>query len=238
MGRPNLIEMIPFWILVVRSIEDLFFPHLCKGCGQVLARPLQVICPQCEIMLPSAFALAGHTLEGMEKLKTKYALCHCFALYNFRANGQLEKLLYSLKYQNQSMVGTYFGRKLAAYVRQENLHYDGIIGVPLHPKRRHKRGYNQVDILGKMASELLNIPYCGKVLIRTKNTPPLSKIKKDRTRVLAHAFAIDVTAIPHCGHYLLIDDIFTTGATLDACLTLLVTHTDCRFSIGTIAYRI
>ena len=78
-------------------------------------------------------------------------------------------------------------------------------------KRRRKRGFNQVDIIGKTAAKALGIPYYDTVLVRTKNTPPLSKVNGERSAILENAFEIK-QQLP-AKHYLLLDDIFTTGAT-------------------------
>ena len=148
----------------------------------------------------------------------------------------MERLLYALKYQGNKAVGLFFGKKLAAAIVESQVKYDGIIGVPLHLIRKRKRGFNQVDIVGKATSEALDIPYFSKVIIRTKNTPPLSKSKGKRSSVLSQAFALR-QPLPAQGHYLLIDDIFTTGATLDACAITLLNQHAISLSIATIAYR-
>lgn len=93
-----------------------------------------------------------------------------------------------------------------------------------------------MDIIGRAASEALHIPYFSEALIRTKNTPPLYKSKGERSSVLLQAFALR-QRLPTQGHYLLIDDIFTTGATLDTCDKTLLSHHAISLSIATIAYR-
>ena len=93
-----------------------------------------------------------------------------------------------------------------------------------------------MDIIGRATSEALHIPYFSEVLIRTKNTPPLSKSKGERSSILSQAFALR-QRLPTQGHYLLIDDIFTTGATLDTCAKTLLSHHAISLSIATIAYR-
>ena len=85
-------------------------------------------------------------------------LKHLFSLYYFEPTGIMESMLYALKYQENKTVGVFFGRKLAAAMAVSAVHFDGIIGVPLQPKRKRKRGYNQVDIIGETAAKALTIP--------------------------------------------------------------------------------
>ena len=144
--------------------------------------------------------------------------------------------MYALKYQGNKEIGLFFGRKLAAAMVATKEDYDGIIGVPLHVKRRRKRGFNQVDIIGKAAAKALDIPYYGTALVRTKNTPPLSKVNGERNAILVNAFEIN-QQLPAGKYYLLLDDIFTTGATLNACASILLEETAISLSIASVAYR-
>jgi len=184
---------------------------------------------------PTYFNLLDETpLE--QKMAVKRGIKQSFALYYFESTGLMEKLLYALKYQGNKEIGHFFGRKLAAAMVATKEDYDGIIGVPLHVKRRRKRGFNQVDIIGKTAAKALGIPYYDTVLVRTKNTPPLSKVNGERSAILANAFEIK-QPLPAGKHYLLLDDIFTTGATLNACASILLEETAISLSIASVAYR-
>ena len=122
-----------------------------------------------------------------------------------------------MKYKGNRSVDLFFGQKLASLIAEAQLQFDGIIGVPLHPKRKRRRGFNQVDLIGERAANSLNIPYYGNFLKRVKHAPKLSQANKDRTEILQDAFRINSRIKLSKGHYLLIDDILTTGATLKAC---------------------
>ena len=78
-----------------------------------------------------------------------------FSLYFFKENGLIETLLY----QWNKTIGQFLGQKLSVIIKAKNNHYDGIIGVPFHPKRKRKRGYNQIDIIGRSIANACGIPY-------------------------------------------------------------------------------
>ncbi|MDB2702028.1 hypothetical protein N9Z01_02850 [Flavobacteriaceae bacterium] len=226
--------------VIVRLLNDLFslvFPHQCLGCGRELFSAHKIICYSCELDLPMTYF---HLQQG-RKLKNKMGLDpkinEVFSLYFFNEKGHIESLLYELKYNGNQRVGHFFGQKLAEIIAEKKVYFDGIIGVPLHPKRKRKRGFNQMDLIGKSLSRSSGIPYCEDVLVRTKNTAALSKTKGDRTQVVGKAFEINAARKLAAGHYLLIDDIYTTGATLNACSSVLLANAKFRLSIATIGFR-
>jgi competence protein ComFC len=149
----------------------------------------------------------------------------------------IESLLYQLKYVGNKAIGVFFDQKLAGLISGLACAFDGIIGVPLHPKRQRKRGFNQVDLIGQSAAKALSITYYGTFLERIKHTPKLSKASRDRTEILQDAFRINPLIKLPKGHYLLLDDILTTGVTLKACSKLLVKIDHLSLSIATIVYR-
>ncbi len=178
-----------------------------------------------------------NNITAQKKIGFSPQVKELFSLYFFKENGLLEHLLYQLKYQGNKKIGRFFGQQLAEIIKTKKNDYNGIIGVPLHPKRKRKRGYNQMDIIGRAVASASGIPYLENCLLRTKNTPALAKISGDRTKIVRDAFALHPSQKIAPGHYLLIDDIFTTGATLQACSSVLLTDSTLHLSIATIAFR-
>lgn len=221
---------------IFNDLFSLFFPKLCLGCEEALLLTKQCICYRCEIALPPTYFHLVNENPMDDRIATSPQLKKLFSLYYFESSGTIERMLYALKYQGNKTVGVFFGRKLAATIAANSMHFDGIVGVPLHLKKKRKRGYNQVDIIGETAAAVLAIPYYNSALTRTKNTPPLSKIKEERAVVLATAFAVK-EVLSAGKHYLLLDDIFTTGATLNACAKVLLEEARISLSIATLAYR-
>lgn len=134
----------------------------------------------------------------------------------------------AFKYQNCRYLSTFFGEELFHMHRLRLLcrDADAILPVPIHRKKHKKRGYNQAELLAKELSCLLHLPYYSDILIRTKDTPPQKNLHpKERFRNLRHAFAINPRqreTLAHHTNILLVDDIYTTGATAESCTRLLL----------------
>ena len=223
---------------LLKDLFLLFFPQLCLGCHKEIISSLNPLCYQCELDLPLTYMPI--TKDPFYFNRTAYnwsSFQMAFSLYFFKENSLIETLLYSSKYGGNKKIGLFLGQKLGCSVSEAGLHFEGIIGVPLHPIRRIKRGYNQVDLIGNAAAIVLSIPYYPKVFRRKKNTPALSKTTRSRKKLMADAFKLNKKVRLPKGHYLLIDDIFTTGATLNSCLHLLQKEEGISLSIGVIACR-
>ena len=115
--------------------------------------------------------------------------------------------------------------KLRQYENREEWQFDGLVPVPVHPARKRKRGFNQAEILAKRMGERLEMPVCPEFLYRIRNTEPLKELNPDeRLRNLQQAFQADAEAIRASGvqNVLLVDDIYTTGSTAEACTRALL----------------
>ena len=237
MGEPNHLEMFANLFHLLQAVFDLFFPQRCLACQSAILPPKKVLCIYCELNLPLTFFHLMHPSPLKQHLFATFPIHQVFSLYFFEESALIESLLYELKYKGNRAVGAFFGQKLASLMVESKIHFDGIIGVPLHSKRKRKRGFNQVDLIGEGAAKVLNIPYYGNYLQRVKHTPKLSQASRDRTAILQDAFRINPMIKTTKGHYLLLDDILTTGATLKACSKLMIKIDGLCLSIATIVYR-
>lgn len=237
MGEPNRLEMFANLFRLLQTVFDLFFPLRCLACQSAIHAPKKVLCLYCELNLPLTFFHLMQPSPLKQQLFAAFPIHQVFSLYVFEESALVESLLYEMKYKGNRSVGLFFGQKLASLIAEAQLHFDGIIGVPLHPKRKRKRGFNQVDLIGECAANSLNIPYYGNFLKRVKHIPKLSQVNKDRTAILQDAFRINSRIKLSKGHYLLIDDILTTGATLKACSREINKIDRLCLSIATIVYR-
>jgi competence protein ComFC len=234
--EPNRLEMFVPLFRLLQAVFELFFPLLCINCQKEINSRQKILCLYCELELPLTYLNLIHPSPLKRLLFNDLKIDRVFSLYIFEEMALIESLLYQLKYVGNKAIGVFFDQKLAGLISGLACTFDGIIGVP-HPKRQRKRGFNQVDLIGQSAAKALSITYYGTFLERIKHTPKLSKASRDRTEILQDAFRINPLIKLPKGHYLLLDDILTTGVTLKACSKLLVKIDHLSLSIATIVYR-
>ena len=160
------------------------------------------------------------------------------ALFTFQKGSKFRKLLHSLKYRGKSEIGILLGKELAAEMLSSKNYsdIDYIIPVPLHPKRQKQRGYNQSEMIGVGMSKVLKIPMLTEVLIRNLETVTQTKMTKDeRWKNVSGKFIISDGEILKNKHVLLVDDVVTTGSTLEACGEVLLTIEGLKLSIAVLA---
>ena len=202
------------------SIINLFFPKVCSGCSSFLLSNENVICTVCRHDIP----LTNHHLnaenEAFKKFYGRIPVIHTSALFYFHKKGIVQELIHNLKYKGHEEIGTILGEWYAEDLKSIELlqSVDEIIPVPLHNRKLKERGYNQVTAFGKALSFNLNLTYNDSLLLR--NVYSKTQSKKNllgRTEGIATVFDVSFSEKDHNKHFLLIDDVITTGATLEAC---------------------
>lgn len=216
------------------SIINLFFPKVCSGCNSFLLTNENVICTVCRHDIP----LTNHHLnpenDASKKFYGRIPILHASALFYFHKKGIVQQLIHNLKYKGHeeigSIVGEWYSEDLS---RMEFIQtVDEIIPVPLHPRKLKERGYNQVTAFGKALSSSLNLTYNDSLLIR--NIYSKTQSKKNllgRTEGIETIFDVSFSERDHNKHFLLIDDVITTGSTLEACSRALLKIPGARISI-------
>lgn len=167
----------------------------------------------------------------------RFPVVQATALLEFQKKGTTQNLLHALKYRGRKEISTFFGKWLGAELSQIETYQsiDMVIPVPLHKNKLKKRGYNQVEGFGKEIAKALDTPYRDDILLKITKTD--SQVFKQRfTRFQgAHMFTIAHKKDLIGKHILLVDDIVTTGATLEQCAMELLDGTDASISLATIA---
>lgn len=210
--------------LSTKAITDdfiaLIFPEYCKVCRQTLHRGEKHICTPCLFTLPKNTAAMFTDAAAEMKFRGKIKVKHVFTYLQYKKNNPTQKLLYNVKYKNDQtlghLMGYWFGTELRAYRFHQA--FDLVIPVPLHPKKKKKRGYNQSAVIAAGLAEALQTPMADeKVLVKTRDTE--SQTRKSRyNRWLNAENQYQVAQPQHVNDksVLLVDDTLTTGSTLEA----------------------
>lgn len=172
--------------------------------------------------------------EAFKKFYGKIEVEHVSAFLYFNKKGIVQDLIHNLKYKGHQNIGTLLGQWYVEDLKNLELiiPFDMVIPVPLHRKKFNERGYNQVTTFGLALSEGLKINYNDTILIRTKHSKTQSKKSLlGRSEGLTEAFDVLFTDAEHHKHFLLIDDVITTGATLEACSRALLKIPGAKISI-------
>ncbi len=205
---------------------DLMFPRFCEACEKPLQGQEETICTSCRITLPR-LSTDSMAYEAFTKRFASYPeVGGLHALLVFTKKGHVQQLIYGLKYRKKKDVGLLAGKMFA----QENGVAEGdmIIPVPLHPRRKAERGYNQSEVFAEGISEIWNIPVENSVLIRNKYTvTQTGKTKEERESNVSGVFEVRDTEKIKGKCVILTDDVMTTGATLESCLRVLI-NAGCR----------
>jgi ComF family protein len=224
---------------ILKDIINVFYPDVCFCCKNYLTNNEKLLCLFCRNDLP----LTNFSFETPNLVeKTFYGripIENGTALFYFIKKGKAQQLIHQLKYNGQQQVGSFIGNWLGEeMISSERFHdIDCIIPVPLHHKKLKKRGYNQVTTFGQSLSKILNIPFYENILKKKTAINSQTKLVRfDRWRNVEELFYIENEVSLSNKHILLIDDIITTGATLEASYLALNTFKNIKISIASMAY--
>ena len=217
-----------------QTLINVLFPKICLGCNNLLLSNENVICTVCRHEIP----LTNHYLtpdnEGMKKFYGKVPVEFCSTFIYFQKKGIVQEMIHNLKYRGHEEIGTLLGEWSAEDLKTLAISksFDEIIPVPLHKRRLRKRGYNQVTTFGKALSENLEIPFNENLLSRIVFSK--TQVRKNllgRTDIKENIFEVNFTEKDNNKHFLLIDDVLTTGSTLEACCRALLKIPGAKISI-------
>jgi len=224
---------------VLVDFVSLFYPRYCFACNEGLAKGEETICSRCMLELPRTHYHLNPENALFNRLHGRIPLKLAFAFFLFRKGGKVQHVLHSLKYHNHPQIGETLGEVYGEELQQVNLHqqFDMIIPVPLHASRKRKRGYNQSEMFAKGLSKSLTIPFSGDGLERTTKTETQTrKTKLKRWQNVSEVFRVKEHDQIGNQNILLVDDVITTGATIEACAQVLLESGCSSISIASIAY--
>lgn len=205
---------------IIEDFVSLFFPRYCRGCFNSLVKGEELICTNCILEMPRS----GYHLEQenpfYQKFRGRLTVKHVMTFFKFVKESRVQQLLHALKYKHQPELGKMLGRVYGQDLLEANYKdsFDLIIPVPLHSSRRSIRGYNQSEEFGKGLSQMLEVPCDDSYMMRKAKTETQThKTKLSRWENVNNLFHVVNPEPIVKKRILLVDDVVTTGATLEAC---------------------
>lgn len=223
---------------MVINLLNLFFPRVCLGCKAYLMDNETYVCTSCRHELP----ITNYHLDSNDALKNVFygrvKLENATALLHFSKKGIVQQLMHNLKYRGHQEIGIFLGEWLGEELKTNNNYQtiDVVVPVPLHISKLRKRGYNQVTKFGQAIAKAMDKEYNDKVLQKTLATK--TQVFKDRllrTSGNAATFTISENRTFIGKHILLVDDIVTTGATVESCANALLKIEGVKISLATMS---
>lgn len=215
---------------LLTGIRSLLFPAACVGCEQPLENPQGCpVCAGCMEQLPGAPPAWGEwQTHAFDEVR-----------YAFLYKGLAQELILRLKYQGQRYLADFLGRecarRLRAHVDLEAI--DAVVPVPLHPTRLRERTFNQAQLLAEAWAREWHLPVWSDLLTRCRLTRAQAELTREqRLQNVAGAFVAEADPAVRGAHLLLVDDVFTTGATVQACSVALRAVGVERITIATVAH--
>lgn len=224
---------------LLQDFLDIIYPDLCLSCDAALRKSEKIICLKCQLELPKTDYAAFPDNPVAKKFWGKVPVQNAMALYHFHKSSRIQHLMHALKYKGRKDVGIKLGNLLGYELKQYEMYntIDLITVVPLHKEKEIKRGYNQAGIIGEGLGAILNKPFDPSILSKIKFTE--SQTKKNRIQRwenVKEIFMLNEEKLITGKHILLIDDVITTGSTLEACAVTLMRANNVRVSIAAVAH--
>lgn len=220
------------------SFLHLLFPHVCVGCGSDIISESNELCLHCTQELP-ATNFEQHSNNPVEKrFWGRLPLQNATASFYFSKESLMQRLIHQFKYKQNKELGLQLGRLMGDILKKSNrFKIDALVPLPLFPKKEALRGYNQAEVLCNGIAEILDLPVLNNVITRPRHTETQTrKGRIERWKNIEGKFHLVNPKAIKDKHILLVDDVITTGATLESCGAELLKAENVRLSIACLCY--
>jgi len=224
---------------LVTDFLSLIFPDLCQVCGNSLFRGERIICLKCMHHLPRARFSDDPRNPAAQVFWGRVPARAVIIAFLYNKGNAVQKLVHQFKYRGVKEIGLFLGEELGKEFLKNRYtkDIDLIIPVPLHRKKQKKRGFNQSEIIGKGVSAVIHAELNTSILLRRSfSATQTRKSKYQRWENVEHIFYLRDPGMIKNRHILLIDDVITTGATMEACAQALLQVEGVRLSLGAVAF--
>lgn len=221
-------------------LEDFFnllIPELCVTCGTSLVFGEKVLCLKCCYDLPRTRFESAVDNPVAQLFWGRMPLEYAGSFFRYQTGSRFRMLIHDLKYRERKDIGKVLGKMMGMELRDTPFRsVDMILPVPLHRSKLRKRGYNQCDPIGEGLSESLGIPFYSGLLERFRESGSQTRHTRFKRWInVEDSFRVREPELLHRNHILLIDDVVTTGSTLEACARVILELGDTKVSIATLA---
>lgn len=225
----------------ITDFAHLFFPHTCAGCGSDVIEQDQILCAVCYLQLPETHFFNHHNNTIEKILAGRIKIESAGSAYYFTKHSVLQNLLFELKYRGNKDVGHLLGRLTGRHILESGRfsNIDVIVPLPLNKQKEKKRGYNQAHLIAEGINTILGKPIISNAIRRSIFTETQThKDRITRWQTMQDVFEVINSIALEGKHVLLVDDVVTTGATLEACGETIINIPETKLSIATAAYTI
>ena len=218
---------------------ELFFPRTCVACGNRLISQENFVCIDCWLDLPVTLFHDEDENKVIQLFWGRANITHATAYFSYKKGSRYQRLIYAIKYRGMKKLGFEIGKKFGFELKEANSFgsVDLIVPVPLHPRKQKIRGYNQSEWIANGIANAMELPVITNNLIRKVHTPTqTNKNRFERWQNVEEIFDVKNPEFFTGKHVLLIDDVVTTGSTLEACAFHLLKINNTKVSIATLAF--
>ncbi len=220
---------------------SLLFPRLCYGCGNHLMRNEKLICTECHVLIPrtSYHLEPDNPVEQLLWGRCRIEKAAAFSFYN--RDSRIRKLIHNLKYKGIREVGTELGMIYGEILTKSGFMkgIDIIVPVPLHPSKQRIRGFNQAEVIAEGIASAAGLPLDNTTLKRiTLTSTQTKKSRFERWVNVEGIFNVADTSTLKDRHILLVDDVITTGSTIESCANELMKCGGVKISVAALAVAV